>query len=105
MIRNAKSALAIAALLAFAGAAGASEHYSDKRAAELQAANSAKISLAAAIATAEKQIPGGKAVEADFKHSSLTGWIYEVEVLNGTQKFDVKIDPMTGAVISSQLHR
>lgn len=103
MIRNAKSALAIAALVTFAGVAGASEHHADKRAAELQAATEAKITLAAAIATAEQHIPGGKAVEADFKHSKLSGWIYKVEVLSGAQKFDVRIDPMTGGVISSQL--
>lgn len=106
MIRHAPSAFALAALLAFAGVAGATDsHRAEKRAAELQAANEAKITLVAAIAAAEQHIPGGKAVEADFSHSTLGGWVYKVEVLSDTKKFDLRIDPATGGVISSTLDR
>ena len=62
------------------------------------AVTSAKTSLIQAVTLAE-QHAGGKASEAEFKHSK-DGPIYKVEIVNGTQVFDVKVDADKGTVIS-----
>lgn len=101
MNRSTRTALAAAAFAAlFAGAAQASPEH---RAAEFAAAQAAQTSMAAAVKVAEAHVPGGKAVEADFSHSHMGGWVYKVEVLSGQQKFEVRVDPATGKVITSRL--
>ena len=101
MNQRTRTTLATAAFAAlFAGAAQASPQ---ERAAEFAAAQAAQTSLAAAVTTAEAHIPGGKAVEADFSHSHMSGWVYKVEVLSGAQKFEVRVDPATGKVITSRI--
>ena len=62
------------------------------------APDSAKVSLAQAIAIAEQRV-NGKAVDADYDHSRW-GWVYEIEVLSNGKEFDVKIDPVKGTVLS-----
>lgn len=59
----------------------------------------AKFSLTQAIATAEQQF-NGKATRAEYEKTK-TGWTYDVEVINGTKVFDIRIDADKGTVISS----
>jgi uncharacterized membrane protein YkoI len=62
-------------------------------------ASTAKISLTQAISVAE-QHAAGKATGADLEHHK--GILsYDIEVLNGTKVFDVRVDAATGTVISS----
>lgn len=63
------------------------------------AAAQAKVTLVQAITAAEQHI-GGKAAKAEFEHDR-QGTHYEVEVVKGTQVFDVKVDASQGTVISS----
>ncbi len=87
---------AIGASLAYAGA----RHAEENDAAALAKAN---ISLTQAIAAAEQQV-AGKAVRADLEleHGKL---VYEVEVANGAQATDVKVDGDNGAILSAQADR
>ena len=39
-------------------------------------------------------------MQAEFEHA-IQGWVYDVEVVNGTKVFDVKVDADKGTVISS----
>ena len=59
----------------------------------------AKTSLTQAVTTAE-QHAGGKATHAEYEHAR-QGWVYDVEVVNGTKVFDVRVDADKGTVISS----
>ncbi len=59
---------------------------------------SAQVSLSQAISSAE-QHTGGKAARAEFEHTR-TGWVYDVEIVNGSKKVDVRVDPTSGTVIS-----
>ena len=59
----------------------------------------AKTSLIQAITVAEQHV-GGKAMQAEYEKSK-QGWVYEVEVVNGTKVFDVRVDADKGTVISS----
>lgn len=59
----------------------------------------AKIPLTQAIAAAE-QHASGKAVQAEYENSK-NGWAYDVEVINGSKIFDVKVDADKGTIISS----
>jgi Peptidase propeptide and YPEB domain len=59
----------------------------------------AKFSLTQAIAAAEQQF-NGKATRAEYEKTK-TGWTYDVEVINGTKVFDIRIDADKGTVISS----
>ena len=59
----------------------------------------AKTSLVQAITTAE-QHASGKAMHAEYEHTR-QGWVYDVEVVNGTKVFDVRVDADKGTVISS----
>lgn len=61
---------------------------------------STKIDMATAITTAENNA-GGKAARAELedKKGKLT---YEIEVVSANKTTDVKIDAITGAVISSK---
>lgn len=59
----------------------------------------AKIPLTQAIAVAEQHV-NGKASKAEYEHTK-AGWAYDVEVVSGSQVFDVKVDAGKGTVISS----
>ena len=60
----------------------------------------AKISMGTAVAAAEKHA-NGKAVRAEYEKGKDGRWTYDVEVANGTDVFDVKVDPDAGTVIAS----
>lgn len=59
----------------------------------------AKISLIQAITAAEHHTPGTP-VRAEYEHTK-SGWAYDVEIVNGKQTFEVRVNADTGAVISS----
>lgn len=59
----------------------------------------AKIPLTQAVTVAE-QHASGKAARAEYENSK-TGWVYDVEVVNGAKVFDVKVDADKGTIISS----
>ena len=61
---------------------------------------SAQVSLADAIAAAEKHA-GGKAARAEYEKGKGGQWAYDVEVVAGAKTFDVKVDAEKGAVIAS----
>lgn len=63
------------------------------------AAAQARVTLVQAV-TAAEQHTGGKAVKAEFEHDR-QGPHYEVEVVKGSQVFDVIVDTNQGSVISS----
>lgn len=59
------------------------------------------VSLIQAIGAAE-QHANGKASKAEYERTEKRGqWVYDVEVVAGSKVFDVKVDPGTGAVLSS----
>ncbi|HAL36676.1 MAG TPA: peptidase M4 [Polaromonas sp.] len=58
-----------------------------------------KISMTQAV-TAAEQHANGKATRAELEQSK-AGLTYDVEVVSGTQVFDVKVDAEKGTVISS----
>ena len=65
------------------------------------AAAQATLSLTQAIGAAE-QHANGKASKAEYERTAKRGqWVYDVEVVAGAKVFDVKVDPGTGAVLSS----
>ena len=57
---------------------------------------SAKITLPQAISAAERKV-GGTAAKAEYKHKKGQ---YKVEVVNGTEVFDVIVDANDGTVLS-----
>lgn len=59
----------------------------------------AKITLSQAIATALKQVPGGKAFEAEVERKDDNKLVFEVELLAGDKVMEVEIDAMTGKVL------
>jgi uncharacterized membrane protein YkoI len=61
---------------------------------------SARISLDAAIAVAEKHVQG-KAVRAEYEKQKEGAWVYDVEVSTGSKVFDIKVDADKGTVIAS----
>lgn len=63
------------------------------------AISKAKISLAQALAVAEQHV-NGKASRAEYENSK-QGWVIDVELVNGTKVFDVRVDADKGTVISS----
>ena len=73
---------ALAALILVGGAALVSAHEvkGDEEAQERSALQTAKITLGEAIAAAEKEVPGGKVVDA------------EVDIVNGAASYVVEID-------------
>ena len=100
--RHTYSALAAAAVLATTAAAwAASDDHRDGRMAanDALAIGGAKVSLTQAIAAAEQQT-GGKASRAEYERTR-DGWVYAVEVVNGTDVLDVRVDANAGTVISS----
>ena len=66
--------------------------------AETDIAAKAKITLSQAIATALKQVPGGKAFEAESERDD-DKLIFEIELLAGDKVMEVEIDAMTGKVL------
>lgn len=61
----------------------------------------ATISLTQAIGAAE-QHANGKASKAEYERAAKRGqWVYDIEVVAGAKVFDVKVDPSSGAVLSS----
>ncbi len=68
---------------------------------EMQRATAtAKVSLAQAIEIAQREVPGGKAVEAELKWRR-GGPRIEVEILTGEMWKDIVIDAVSGKVISA----
>jgi uncharacterized membrane protein YkoI len=61
---------------------------------------SARISLDAAVAVAEKHVQG-KAVRAEYEQQKEGSWVYDVEVSTGSKVFDIKVDADKGTVIAS----
>lgn len=61
---------------------------------------SAKITLDAAVATAEKHVQG-KASKAEYEKQKGGQWVYDVEVVARAKVFDVKVDADKGTVIAS----
>lgn len=65
----------------------------------------AVISLAQAGTIAEQHMTGAS-IHAEYeKYGGRGQWGYDVEVAVGTKVFDVRIDPTTGAILSSQEDR
>ena len=52
-----------------------------------------------AVTIAEQHVTG-KAVKAGYERTR-QGWVYGVEVLSNGKAFDVRVDPLKGAVISA----
>ncbi|MBS0391045.1 MAG: PepSY domain-containing protein [Comamonadaceae bacterium] len=95
------SLAALAAVLATSGAlayAAASAEGNDAL-----AAAAAPVSLTQAIAAAE-QHANGKATRAEYEHSR-KGAYYEVEVVQGQQVWDVRVDPQKGTVLTVALDK
>lgn len=63
------------------------------------ASAAARIPLVQAVAAAERHA-NGNATRAEYRFTS-NGWICEVEVVDGSRVFDVRIDAGNGGVISS----
>lgn len=96
MIRKVTLTL-VAMSLASAGAIGyAANRQQDNDAATLP---KAKISLSQAVANAE-QHTAGHATRAELEHTR-AGAAYDVEIVNGTDVVDVRVDADSGAVIAS----
>lgn len=71
--------------------------------AEVKAFQDSATSLTAAIAAAEKA-SGGTAISAEFDHAR-SGPLFEVDTVNGTKAFSVKIDAASGKVLASDAER
>ncbi|MEP7205743.1 MAG: PepSY domain-containing protein [Casimicrobiaceae bacterium] len=91
------AAAALASALGYAEVRG-SEAESDQ-AALAQTATS----LSQAIGAAE-QHAGGKAVRAELE-AEKGAYVYDVEIVNGTQSIDVKVDATDGKVLSAQVDK
>ncbi len=88
----------LGASLAFAGVNNATQDQQNDAA--LIANAQAMISLTQAIAAAEGHVQG-KAVRAEMEDENGT-LVYGVEVTNGTQTTDVKVDINSGKILSAQ---
>jgi hypothetical protein len=60
----------------------------------------AKVSLDAAVATAENYAHGNAGC-ADYEKQTNGQWVYEIEVRKGPKVFDVKVDAEKGTIIAS----
>ena len=95
MKRTTKLSLASAVIVAIGGIGFvASAHDSDP-----PAMAAAGIGMSQAV-TAAEQHAGGKASRAEFEKSK-DQWVYDIEVVNGTKVYDVKVDAAKGSVISA----
>jgi len=63
------------------------------------AINDASIGLQQAIKAAEQQI-GGKASRAEYEREQ-GRWVFDVEVVKGSEVLDVQVDPISGKVITA----
>lgn len=73
---------------------------------EARAAQAAKISLKQAITIADDQVPGMlTSAEFDDDDINAQGGVYEIEFSSDSMSYEVKIDAMTGRVISSEKER
>lgn len=63
------------------------------------AIESAKISMTQAVTTAEQHV-GGKAARAEYEHHKGL-WGFDVEVVKGKHVVDVKVDPISGKILSA----
>jgi uncharacterized membrane protein YkoI len=61
----------------------------------------AGLSLGQAVAIAEQHV-GGKATRAEFEQAKGGTWLFDVEVVNDTKVFDVKVDAAQGTVLASK---
>lgn len=59
----------------------------------------AKITLSQAIAAALKEVPGGKAFEAEAEREDDNKLVFEIELISGDKVMEVEIDAMTGKVL------
>jgi uncharacterized membrane protein YkoI len=96
MLKSTKLVLVAAALTTI----GAVSYAANSKDNDAMAIEQAKVSLSQAIATAE-QHAGGKAARAEFEKGKAGKSVFEVEVVNGANTFDVNVDANTGTVISS----
>jgi uncharacterized membrane protein YkoI len=87
---------AVAALSAFAVAAGHAANSSEN---DALAVAGAKIDLAKAVAAAEQHV-GGKASKGEYERHK-GQWVYDIEVVKGKTVMDVKVDATSGSVISA----
>ncbi|MBS0292041.1 MAG: PepSY domain-containing protein [Proteobacteria bacterium] len=95
------SLAALAAVLAASGALASAAASGEEN--DALAAAQAPVSLTQAIAAAE-QHAGGKATRAEYEHSR-KGAYYEVEVVQGQQVWDVRVDPQKGTVLTAALDK
>jgi uncharacterized membrane protein YkoI len=91
--RTLLGALAVAGVMGAAAAARADQE-------DLRLYSEAKVMLTQAIATAEKYL-GGQAIGAKLDDDSFKP-AYEVSVVKDNRVFDVHVDAVTNAVISSR---
>ena len=91
--RTLLGALAVAGVMGAAAAARADQE-------DLRLYSEAKVMLTQAIATAEKHL-GGQAIGAKLDDDSFKP-AYEVSVVKDNRVFDVHVDAVTNAVISSR---
>ncbi|MBS0508905.1 MAG: PepSY domain-containing protein [Proteobacteria bacterium] len=101
MITHKASLAALATVLAASGAMAYAAAGGEGN--DALAAAQAPVSLIQAIAAAE-QHAGGKATRAAYEHSR-KGAYYEVEVVQGQQVWDVRVDPQKGSVITAALDK
>ncbi len=87
------------AFAAFSAAAIATAYAAISPENDVLAIESTKFSLTQAASVAEQNV-GGKAARAEYEHHK-GAWVFDVEVVKGKQVVDVKIDPMSGKVISA----
>lgn len=89
----------ILAALIFSAATIVSAYASNSTDNDALAIKTAKISMAQAVTAAEQHV-GGKAAHAEYERHQ-GQWLFDVEVVKGKKVMDVKIDPISGKVISA----
>ena len=91
---TAASVAAFVSMGVIAAAAGTHEH-------DESAVMQARVPLVEAIGAAERHV-NGKAACAEYELAAKLGaWVYDIEVVTASKVFDVKVDPTSGAVLSS----
>lgn len=97
---RARNPILLGAVAAMLASAGALAEPAAPAANDAGPVGSARITLDAAVATAEKHVQG-KASKAEYEKQKGGGWAYDVEVVAGAKVFDVKVDADKGTVIAS----
>ncbi|MBI3383401.1 MAG: PepSY domain-containing protein [Aquabacterium sp.] len=59
----------------------------------------AAVTLGQAVAAAEQHVHG-RAVRAEFERAR-QGWVYDIEVIQGSKVFDIKVDAEKASVLSA----